>query len=64
MKYEIVETAVSDIMPGDTVLHNGVLMTVCANNIKRGFMGTTIFGDSYRSGRTMVKKALIFQARP
>jgi len=49
-------THISLIAAGDTILHNGKLMTVCNNNIKRGFMGITIFGDSYRLGNIPVKK--------
>ena len=42
---------ISDIKAGDTVEHNGELRTVCNNNIKRDpFMGTSIFGDTYRCG--------------
>ncbi|WWQ13072.1 hypothetical protein MM5_049 [Morganella phage vB_Mm5] len=45
---------ISKVKPGDTVLHNGELLTVCAKNITNGFMGTCIFGDSYRSGTKLV----------
>ena len=62
---EIVETHISNIQPGDTVEHNGKLMTVCAKDIKRGgFMGTTLFGDSYRLGYLLVKKVNIIRAMP
>ena len=47
---------IRDIRPGDTVLHNGQLQTVCRSNIKRGFMGITLFGDSYRLGLTPVQR--------
>lgn len=47
---------VSNIRVGDTVLHNGRLMTVGRNDVKRGFMGHTIFGDSYRLGTLPVTK--------
>lgn len=42
---------IDEIRRGDTVLHNGQLVTVGKENLKRGgFMGTTLMGDSYRSG--------------
>lgn len=47
---------ISDIRAGDTVSHNGCLRTVCRSDIKRGFMGITLFGDSYRLGLTPVEK--------
>lgn len=48
---------ISQIKSGDTILHNGQITTVCKNNIKHdSFMGTTLFGDSYRSGRILVTK--------
>lgn len=48
---------VSDIKIGDCIEHHGKFMTVCRNDIKKGFMGITIFGDSYRLGRLPVVKA-------
>lgn len=48
---------ISQIRSGDTIIHNGELTTVCRNNIKKGgFMGTSLFGDSYRSGSILIKK--------
>ena len=48
---------ISDIKAGDTVMHGGHMKTVSGNNIKRDtFMGTSIFGDSYRSGHDKVTK--------
>ena len=48
---------ITDIKVGDTILHNGELKTVCANNIGRDpFMGVSLFGDSYRSGRILVDR--------
>jgi hypothetical protein len=45
---------------GDTILHNGEVKTISGNNLKRGgFMGTTVFGDSYNSGNkkvTLIRK--------
>ena len=63
--YEIVAAPIADIKAGDTVLHNGHLKTVSACNIGRDkFLGITLFGDSYRCGREMVKKADIYRALP
>lgn len=46
---------VSAIKPGDTVLHNGIVRTVSASNLKRdGFMGALLFGDSYNLGHKPV----------
>lgn len=65
MSYEITNVHIDNIMPGDTVEHNGKMMTVCRSDIKRGtFMGTTLFGDSYRLGRIPVKKVNIQRAMP
>lgn len=65
MNYEVIDTHIDNIKPGDTVEHNGKKMTVCRSDIKRGtFMGTTLFGDSYRLGRLPVKKVNIQRAMP
>lgn len=56
--YILKDTHIDEVGVGDTVVHGGHLRTVCKNNIKvGGFMGTTLFGDSYRSGRVPVKVA-------
>lgn len=56
---------ISTIRSGDTIEHEGILRTVCAKDIKNNtFMGTTIFGDSYRLGRAPVILASIFHAKP
>jgi len=48
---------IDDIRAGDTVEIDGVLKTVCPADIKTGgFMGTTLFGDSFRSGTMAVVK--------
>ncbi|MBX8556999.1 hypothetical protein K5D56_25470 [Pseudomonas cichorii] len=58
--YETVESHIDMIRAGNTVLHNGELRTVCKSDIKRGgFMGTTLFGDSYRLGAMPVQLARI-----
>ncbi|MBA1203636.1 hypothetical protein G7009_18095 [Pseudomonas capeferrum] len=49
--YDTINTHINMIRSGDTVFHNGELRTVCNSDIKRGgFMGTSLFGDSYRLG--------------
>lgn len=59
-KYKIIEVHISTIKSGDTILHtDNKITTVCNNNIKRGFCGITLFGDSYRSGSVLVKKIII-----
>jgi hypothetical protein len=48
---------ISLIKVGDVIDRDGKETTVCAHNIKRGgFMGTTLFGDSYKSGYELVKR--------
>lgn len=57
--YTIKEVHISTIRGGDTVEHNGQMKTVCFNDIKYcSFMGHSIFGDSYKIGRTLVKKII------
>lgn len=59
-KFKIVEVHISTIKSGDTILHtDNKITTVCNNNIKKGFCGITLFGDSYRIGTLLVKKILI-----
>lgn len=42
---------ISDVRPGDTVIHDGALRTVSRSDIRRSeFMGVTLFGDCYRLG--------------
>lgn len=64
MKYTIELVHISEIKPGNTVEINGMLKTVCKNNITVGFMGRTLFGDSYRLGTKPVRRANIFRAMP
>lgn len=50
------------IVPGNTILHNGTLKTVCKNNITWDKdMGTKLFGDSYNLGYKPVKRARILR---
>lgn len=54
-----VNSHIRDIRPGDTVIHNGEMKTVCRNNIKRDpFLGITLFGDCHNMGRTLIKKVI------
>ena len=54
-----VDSNIRDIRPGDTVIIDGVMKTVCRNNIKRDpFLGVTLFGDSFNMGRTQIKKVI------
>lgn len=61
-KYRIELVHIDTIKVGDTIIYeDGQMRTVCKNNIKYGgFMGTTLFGDSYRSGHKKVKKVIFF----
>lgn len=48
---------ISTIKIGDTILHDGEVRTVGGNNIKHsGFMGISLFGDSYNLGYKLVTK--------
>ena len=50
---------ISQVKAGDTIVHNGREMTVGHKDIKPDpFMGVSIFGDSYRSGRQKVTRVL------
>lgn len=61
--YEIANVHKDDIRVGDTILcADGLMRTVCRNNISNGFCGTCLFGDSYRLGHLPVKKVVIKRA--
>lgn len=48
---------INQIVVGDTVEHNGQIVTVGSKDIKHcNFMGVSIFGDSYHSGHKLVTK--------
>lgn len=50
---------ISQVTVGDTIELNGKLTTVCANNMKYdSFMGHSLFGDNFKSGRTPVNKVV------
>lgn len=60
---EIHEIHISGLKSGDTILHNDRLMTVSDQDIRHGFCGTTVFGDSYKLGTVPVKK-VFFKKNP
>lgn len=61
---DIVDAHVSTIKQGDTVYHNGMLITVSSSDISRvEFVGLTLFGDSYRLGYKPVKKVIFKKAK-
>lgn len=58
--FELESVHKSKIMAGDTIYHNGRLMTVCRCDISLdSFMGICIFGDSYKLGTANVTRALL-----
>ena len=57
MTHTVIPTHIDLIRSGDTVLVDGHLKTVCPNDLKRGFMGTTLWGDSYKLGTVPVQRA-------
>ena len=60
MDYEIKLVNKEDIKVGDIIIcEDGIMRTVGKNNITHGFMGTCIFGSSYRLGLEKVKKVII-----
>ena len=59
MNHIVIPTHVDLIHPGDTVLIDGHLKTVSPSNIKRGFMGTTLWGDSYKLGTLLVRRVIL-----
>jgi len=65
IQYSTVDTHISEIGAGDTVLHDGKLKTVTKYSLKiSAFHGYTLFGDSYNLGNKLVKKAIIHHAMP
>ena len=55
----IKDVHISTIKWGDTVMHNGDMVTVGKDNIKHGgFMGSSLWGDSYKMGSILVKKVI------
>lgn len=61
--YEIANVHKDTIKVGDTILcSDGLMRTVCRNNITSGFCGVCLFGDSYQLGQIPVKKVIIKRA--
>lgn len=61
--YEIANVHKDTIKVGDTILcADGLMRTVCKNNITTGFCGKSIFGNSYRLGHLPVKKVILKRA--
>lgn len=61
-KYKIQLVHIDTIKIGDTIIcEDGIMRTVCSNNITNCFMRKCIFGDSYSLGYKKVKK-VIFQS--
>lgn len=59
MNYNIEEVHISTINWGDTVHHDGNIRTVGKKNIKHNrFMGSSLWGDSYKLGTVLVKKII------
>ena len=57
---------ISQISAGDVIIcGDGVERTVCKKDIKKdNFMGISIFGDCFKSGRELVTKVLYTRALP
>ena len=48
---------IDNIVVGDTIIHNGIMKTICQNDIsENSFTGKTIFGDSYNIGNKKVSR--------
>ena len=60
VKRKIVEVHISTISIGDSIIcPDGFERTVSKGNIKKdSFMGISIFGDTYKLGRTPCKKVV------
>ena len=63
MNYNINEVHISTISVGDTIISkDGFMRTICKSNLGGdSFIGKTINGDSYRSGRELVQKVLFIK---
>lgn len=58
-KFKTMFVNISRISPGDTIVLDGKITTVNKENIKKcSFMGTTLFGDSYKLGSELVEKVI------
>lgn len=64
MNYRIEQCHIRDLKSGDTVMHQGRMVTVSASNLKRdAFMGTTLVGDSYRLGTQPVERVVFIKGQ-
>lgn len=52
------EVHIIRIKAGDTIEHYGRLVTVSERDIGDGFMGRTLFGDSYVLGLRLVRRVV------
>ncbi len=59
IQYKTKGVHISRVNAGDVVEHNGHLVTVGKGDIKSGFCGLTLFGDSYSLGARPVMLATI-----
>jgi hypothetical protein len=56
------DTHIDHIKVGDLVVHDGKVRTVGSKDLKHdSFMGKTLWGDSYKSGKTPVKKVVKYR---
>jgi len=59
MNVKLESVHISRISVGDTIERDGKLTTISGNNLKvNTFMGTTLFGDSYKLGSVAVNKVV------
>lgn len=57
---KVIDVHINSIKIGDTILcPDNKIRTVGKGNIKYGFMGATLWGDSYRLGTIPVKKIIL-----
>ena len=57
---KVIDVHINSIKIGDTILcSDNKIRTVGKGNIKYGFMGATLWGDSYRLGTIPVKKIIL-----
>lgn len=63
MNYKVEQVHKSDVRCGDTIIHNGTMVTVCKKDITRcEFFGVKLFGDSYIGGRKPVDRVTFIKA--
>lgn len=65
MLYTTEKTHISMIKCGDTVVHKGILSTVCSKDIQRdSSVGLCLFGDCYKLGTKPILKAIKLKEFP